>query len=245
MKKRALPLLLIILFGVLAYANTMSAPFQWDEQALIVDNPYITEPDYFLQPSEAGDFSPTLNRRYLGFLSFALNYHIHGFHVTGYHVVNLTIHLVCAVLVYSLVLLMLRTPFMEGSRLGGRTAYTALFASLVFIAHPVQTEAVTYVFQRLASLTALFYLLALVTYIRSRLSAGTKAAWGLYAISLASTLLAMKTKEHAFTLPVVLVLLEFLFFRGRGTQEVIKIGPVHPDDAYHSGVAGRQSFGYC
>ncbi len=45
-----------------------------------------------------------------------------------------------------------------------------LAVALIFVAHPVQTEAVTYVFQRLASLVSMFYLLSLVLYIKGRLS---------------------------------------------------------------------------
>ncbi|MBF0558668.1 MAG: tetratricopeptide repeat protein, partial [Nitrospirae bacterium] len=137
---------------------------------------------------------------------------IHGFAVAGYHVVNLAIHMAASILVYILVLLTFETPFMTESILKQHTRSIALFSSLLFAVHPLQTEAVTYVFQRFASLVAFFCLLSLTAYIQSRLS---KDKWGrlfFYSVSFISAVLAMKTKENAFTLPLVIMLYEFCFF---------------------------------
>jgi tetratricopeptide (TPR) repeat protein len=226
MRNSALAIFVIILFGVIGYANTFSSPFQWDEHDFILNNPLITDLNNFLHPFETYDFPAAFSRRYTGFLSFALNYHFDVVDVTGYHIVNLLIHLTCAILLFYLIRLTFRTPYMDGSRLGGKADSIALFAALVFVSHPVQTEAVTYVFQRLASLAALFCLLALVAYLRSRLVSDRKTAWALYAFSLVSTVLAMKTKENAFTLPVMLALFEFLFFRGAVRPRVIRLVPL-------------------
>ncbi len=90
----------------------------------------------------------------------------------------------------------------------------------------MQTEAVTYVFQRLASLAALFYLLSLVAYIKSRLSIKAASQYSFYALSLIAAVLAMKTKENAFTLPVVMALYEFFFFTGPVKRRALRLVPL-------------------
>ncbi|MBI5741580.1 MAG: tetratricopeptide repeat protein [Nitrospirae bacterium] len=116
------------------------------------------------------------------------------------------------------------------------TQFLALAVALLFVSHPVQTEAVTYVFQRLTSLVSMFYLLSLVLYIKARLEShraegivqGAKGSRRslLYALcSLLAAVLAMKTKENAFTLPVVITLYEFLFFTGALRRRLLRLAP--------------------
>src|SRR6185369_4903774 len=106
----------------------------------------------------------------------------------------------------------------------------ALFAALLFIAHPIQTQAVTYVIQRLASLCTLFYLLSLVLYAAARLPGdrpkGRILSLSLYLASLFSALLAMETKEIAFTLPLAVLLYEVMFFRITPLKRLILLAPV-------------------
>ena len=110
--RQAIHLLIIFIIGFLAYSNTFHGPFQWDEADYIVNNPFIKSLDYFMQPSRgAGLLDDALVSRYIGYLTFALNYQFDGLNVTGYHIVNLAIHLVNAMLVYFFVLLTFRTPF--------------------------------------------------------------------------------------------------------------------------------------
>src|SRR5512135_532513 len=172
-------LFLIGILGFLIYFNTFHSPFQWDE-AVYLDKPFIKDINYFFEPSRISEFADDgLKSRYIGYLTFALNYRLHGFDVFGYHVVNLAIHLINAVLVYFLVLLTFRTPFFSSKQYAvsstqsaaysllpsAYSRFIALAVALLFVAHPIQTEAVTYVFQRFASLVSLFYLLSLVMYI--------------------------------------------------------------------------------
>ena len=87
--------------------------------------------------------------------------------------------------------------------------WIAFAAALLFICHPVQTQAVTYIVQRFASLSALFYLLTLACYILWRLAPQqTKGRGAWYIAAILSALLAMKTKENAFTIPLMLLLIE-------------------------------------
>jgi hypothetical protein len=100
----------------LAYSNTFHAPFQWDEMDYIVNNPIIKDMSFFTDTSKASGLMgySALKSRYIGYLTFALNYKLHGVNVFGYHVVNLVIHLVNAVLVYFSCLLTFRRRISKG-----------------------------------------------------------------------------------------------------------------------------------
>jgi protein O-mannosyl-transferase len=245
-KTTATHLLLVILVGMCAYANTFHVPFLFDDRTSIVDNADIRELANFLTNSTGYSSNP---RRYVGYLTFALNYWWGELDVTGYHAVNLAIHLANALLVYCLVRLTLRTPFFnpQPSTLNGSSQrFTStvhlspqpstlnllpLFASLFFVAHPVQTQSVTYIVQRQNSLMAAFYLLALILYVRMRLvqvldesARGTAVAY--YLAALVATVLAMKTKENAITAPVAIALYEWLFFSGSLRKRALRLIPL-------------------
>lgn len=224
-------LALILIIGLIAYSNTFTVPFMWDDDS-IISTAAITDLFRFLS-GEGYAFSP---RRFIGFLTFALNYHFGGTNVVGYHVVNLTIHLMTACLVYVLASITFRVPFFAHRAPISQSAiiFIPLFAALLFVAHPIQTQAVTYIVQRLASLATFFYLAAVISYVKARLvmvasdkrlpvtgetiATGNNTAgqsWrmiGWFGLALACALLAMRTKEIAATLPLVILTYEFFFF---------------------------------
>jgi tetratricopeptide (TPR) repeat protein len=211
-------ILLIILLTLIAYSNTYNSSFHFDDQVIIVNNPIIKDLGYFTSPSKAQHFRGhfeyhTFKRRYIGFLTFALNYRLHGLDVYGYHAVNILIHIITASLLYFLVLFSFRTPLMSTSHLQRYAGYIALFTALIFSLHPVQTQAVTYIWQRITSLATLFYLLSILLFIRARLGRSTRSGRISYIFCIFSAVLAMKTKEIAFMLPVTIVVYEWIFFR--------------------------------
>jgi hypothetical protein len=208
---------LILLAGLLGYANTFHLPFMFDDNRVILDNHLI---------KNLGALWPPTGSRWFGNLTFALNYAFGGLTVISYHIVNLMIHLATALLVYCFTILTLRTPLFENNRpeCSSHTdaSLLALVAGLLFVAHPIQTQAVTYIAQRYASLATLLFVASLICYVRSRLATFAErrpAAMAWYAAALATALLAMKSKEIAFTLPLIAVLYEITFFSGRRRSE--------------------------
>jgi hypothetical protein len=190
---RPLALCLILLVGVAAYSNTFNVPFQFDDFGNITENPVMKNLDNFISSRTGYDFNP---RRYIGHLTFALNYHFGDLHTTGYHIVNLAIHLANAILVYFLVILTMQVignrqwamgkrqeARDEGGPMANRQSpiassrLIALFAALLFVSHPIQTQAVTYIVQRLTSLAAFFYLLSVVAYVKGRQGAMGNGQW--------------------------------------------------------------------
>lgn len=203
-----LTLLCLVTFAV--YSKVLRAPFMIDDAMYIVGNDRIRE---------LSNLWPPYGTRYFGYLSFAVNYRLSALDVFGYHLTNVIIHIGSAFLVYQLIIYTFRTEWMEEAGLKGNpmaAAPVALTSSVIFAVHPLQTQAVTYITQRFASLAAFFYLLSLVLYVRWRITQGPgKARYAPYILSVVSAVLAQMSKEISFTLPVVIALYELTFFRGK------------------------------
>ena len=175
--------------AVLAYLNSFQGAFQLDDYKVVLSDPAVRS---------WGGWWSDLGRgiRPLLKLSYALNWAT-GLGLFGFHLVNLLIHLGNSILV----LLLARKLTGSSSRMG----CVALFTALLFALHPIQTEAVTYVAGRSASLMAFFYLASLAAYIHGRLEGRPLLT---YALSPALFLLALAVKETAATLPAALLLWE-------------------------------------
>jgi len=207
---------LICVLGIAAYSNTFNSPFHFDDRLNIVSNSSFRSLDNL---GAIWNFRPT---RFITFLTFALNYKIGGLNVFGYHVVNLIIHLISALFVFWFVKLIFQTPEINKTKIYSHSYPIAVFASLIFLLHPLQTESVTYISQRSTSLAALFCLLTLCLYIKFRLLINAEDKnWLVYLIfSFISCIFAMFSKENAVTLPIMIIFSEFFFFK----LKKIKIG---------------------
>ena len=129
----------------------------------------------------------------------------------GYRAVNILVHIGCAIWVALLARALLsRLPRPHGAR---QRSWMALLAGLLFVAHPLQVQSVTYVVQRMNSLAAFFYLAALLAWLRGRIArdSGSRAAWWSGAALLGA--LALGSKEIAVTLPLAIWGVEWFFFR--------------------------------
>jgi tetratricopeptide (TPR) repeat protein len=217
-----------VLVGLAAYAGTLDAPFTFDDDTSIVHNPSVHDLGGFLAGGKGYREHPT---RFVGNLTFALNHHLSGLDPTGYHLVNILIHVFNALLLWALVRVTFRTPRLGGSALAPWSGAVATAAALLFVAHPIQTQAVTYVVQRFASLATTFYLLAVLLWGRWRLRRQAGGARGLrgaagYAAVLAAVVLAMRTKEIAITAPLAIGLYEIWFFEGSWRRRLPWLLPV-------------------
>lgn len=203
-------IILIVILGALAYSNTLNSPFSFDDSANIANNPQV------MNFGLSGLLESFASRRAVGIISFQLNHLFFGWNVFWYHVTNIFIHLAASLTVYRLLQLLMQTPYMEENADDAfRRLPIPFFAALIFVAHPVQTQAVTYIVQRFTSLATLFYLAATFAYLKARLSRNKSQthslAWFLAVLCFA--LLAFYTKEIAYTLPLSILLVELLFFR--------------------------------
>jgi tetratricopeptide (TPR) repeat protein len=152
----------------------------------------------------------TLNsRRIVANLSFALNHVVGGLDPRGYHLVNVLIHLAVGSGIVWLGLAYLQSSESR-RRPTRRELILAMVPAALFLVHPLNTQAVTYVVQRMASLAALFCMLAFGSYIRGRASRGRQAAvW--YVLAASFWVLALASKENAAVLPLVVLTWEWCF----------------------------------
>jgi protein O-mannosyl-transferase len=211
LQTKLFPIIIICCLGVLAYSNTFYSSFHFDDFPGIVNNLAIRN---LFNLGNIWNFFPA---RFITYLSFALNYQIHQLNVVGYHIVNLAVHIITAILLFWLVNLTLLTPVMREEKITQAPKLISLFIALVFLIHPIQTQGVTYIFQRVASMATLFYLASLGLYAKSRLLLDQELTKGLarryYFSSLAVAVITMFTKEIAITLPLIICLYEFSFFK--------------------------------
>jgi tetratricopeptide (TPR) repeat protein len=164
----------------------------------------------------------------MGHLSFALNYHLHGLNVVGYHVVNLVFHILNGILVYLILMAILRTEYFSPPPFNDSLDFRTIMpiaSSLLFVSHPIQTQAVTYTSQRFVSLGTFFYLLSLLLYVGFRTSFPGYKRYVCYTTSLVSAVAAMLTKEFTFTLPIIVALSETTFFSGRKRDRIRTLAP--------------------
>jgi tetratricopeptide (TPR) repeat protein len=236
---------LIALAAWAAYHDSFGGPLIFDDPPAIVDNPTIRRlwPIWpvLLPPADgsAVDHRPFTN------LSLAVNYALGGTQVRGYHAFNLAAHLLAALTLFGVVRRSLRLPaFAE--RFGAAATPLALFATLIWTVHPLQTNAVTYIIQRTEVLSGLFYLLTLYCVIRGAEGRGDRGQgtgdrprvsvpcplspvpcppfpvpflW--YTAAVVSCLLALGSKESAVSAPAVVLVYDRLFL-ARSWREVAK-----------------------
>ena len=213
-KYRSFALLFLSSLGITVYSNTFVNSFHFDDLPSIVQNPAIRN---VFDLRSIWNFWPD---RFITYLSLALNYSFHQLRLPGYHIFNLAVHVTAAALVWWIALLTFSTPAMKKEKISQCAGILALFAGGIFLAHPVQTQAVTYIIQRATSLATLFYIASLGMYIRFRLSQqqqkqNQRISRRFYYGSVAAAVMAMFTKGISITIPFTALLYEFCFLRTR------------------------------
>ncbi len=216
--RHALCSLLITIVCLAIYSNSYSGQFVFDDHRNIVHNPSVHVTEISFRTLYDAAFRSLLNDRPLAYLSFALNYYVGRDNVVGYHVVNVLIHLTAAILVYVLTFRLLHHATRDDGQIAGplgtgAATFAACVASLIFVAHPVQTQSVTYIVQRMSSMAAMFYLLSIWLYILGRGAEAHRRRILCWTGSAVAGILAIGSKPNAATLPLVLLLWEWYFYQ--------------------------------
>ncbi len=208
--KKNLPGLILVLFlvvGFTVYANSFNNGFFWDDDDLITNNVFVQRFDivkFFTKNEIAGVGQVSNYWRPLLLVSFAIDYKLWGLHPIGFHLTNTLLH------VSNAWLLFLIFGFLISSRLNRREGWVLSFlAALLFLIHPLQTEAVTYVSGRGDPLSTLFSLLSIGAYIVFR---EKNKVWS-YVLAIVFLIAGLLMKEQVVFLPLLFVLLEFVFYR--------------------------------
>jgi tetratricopeptide (TPR) repeat protein len=209
---RSFARLVIVLAGVTAYANSVDVPFAYDDEASIVQNPSIRTLWPLSTPLSPPGHGIAVQNRPLANFSFALNYAFagsDGLKVEGYHYVNIAIHIANGLLIFSLICRTLALHAASTDDLAN-TLFAGAVA-LLWVVHPINSEAVTYVVQRTESLASLFYLLTLYGLVRSAASP-RPGRW--QAVTVFACACGMATKEIVVSAPIMALLYDRLFLSG-------------------------------
>jgi tetratricopeptide (TPR) repeat protein len=202
--------LLVVAVTCAAYANSFAGAFVFDDAQEIADNPAIRS---LLPPWEAMFVGNKLPARPLPYLTFAIDRAVWGPEPFGFHVTNLAIHVVAALALFDLVRTTLAGPALR-DRFGPRAVPLAAAIAAIWAVHPLQTQAVTYVYQRIESLAGMFSFLALAAFARAA-AAGWSHRW--LTASAAAAAGAMASKESAAVLPFTILAWDWFFAPRSGT----------------------------
>ena len=190
--------LIIVMAGVLVYANSLSGPFIFDDIHSIRDNPTLDR--WSLAHSLSYNRGVVLS-------TFWMNRQLFGTDVTAYHVTNMAIHVTAALALSGLLRLTLRQGSLR-HHFGRHADWIALVVGLVWLVHPLQTQAVTYTTQRYESLMGSFCLLGLYALARTG-SSVRPALW--YLLSFVFVLLGLRSKEAMVIMPVMYLWYDYVF----------------------------------
>jgi len=151
--------LILVAMGMLAYGLSLSNKFVWDDEQFIVRNRFIREFEYvdeiFRTNTIAGAGEVSNYYRPLTTLSFLGTYKLFGLSEFWFHATNTLLHVGAGVVLYL---------FLKELKMGEKASF---WISLVFLVHPIQTEAVVYANSRGDSLYTLFLFLGLWVFARS------------------------------------------------------------------------------
>jgi Flp pilus assembly protein TadD len=192
--------LVLLIAATAAYWPSFRGVFIFDDWRHIVGNRRLQSFSTFW-PELAWNTRPTI------YLTLWLNYRIGRLDVLGYHVLNFAVHCLAGLILFSLVRGTLRLPPID-KRWGRWADAAALVVALLWLVHPLQTQAVTYIIQRCESMMGMFYLLCLYSVLRASQSAGP---WKWYVAGVAAGWLGMGCKEVMATAPLVILLYDRIY----------------------------------
>lgn len=205
---------------IFSYIDTFNADWQLDDGPNILLNSKLHISEFTFQKLNnslrANPTDPESDKLYrpLPCLTFGLNWYFGQDNVVGYHIVNLAIHLLTAWFLF-LTLHLLLQIYYQKKQSPQFFITAALLGALFWALAPIQTQAVTYIVQRMASMAAMFTIIAIYAYLRGR--TGKKYTW--FILCLLSFFAALGSKENAILLPASLVLIESAFFTHQITKK--------------------------
>jgi hypothetical protein len=193
-------ILSLTVLTLITYHNIYSVEFIFDSRQYILFYPPVHKlwpPDYLFQSA-----------RPIPFITFALNYALTQEQIWSYQLVNVVTHITNGILLFIIVDQTIRySPYCSNS-LKSDAWWISLFVSLLWLVHPLQTQAVTYTVQRQESLACTFYLLAIFCFVKQSVS---RYLFWKFATFIA-VLFGMLSKEFVITAPFLILWFDWAFF---------------------------------
>jgi tetratricopeptide (TPR) repeat protein len=212
--------IILIVAISLAYANSIESSWHFDDNGNIIDNEKLHVNSLSWDELSQSIYSPLSEKKKIArpipMLSFALNYYYNGLDPVGFHIVNIIIHIITALIVYLVLIHTLRIiEFTEKIRLVTTVSYfdIALLGAFLWALHPIQTQAVTYIVQRMTSMATMFYMAAFYLYLQFRQRRSHLAKIVFMVLAILSWILALGSKENVVLLPLAILGYEIAFFQ--------------------------------
>src|SRR5437867_1435788 len=204
---------LIALITVAAFLPALQNQFvSWDDAENFLDNPHYRglgwSQLHWMWTTHQGHYIP------LTWMTLGLDYLLWGMNPFGYHLTSLLLHAANAVAFFFVVRRILKRALPSPSERGHALAVSAGFAALVFAFHPLRGESVAWVTERRDVLSGLFYLSAILVYLRACERGARGRGW--YWLSVAVFGCALLSKSMVVNLPVVLLILDVYPLRRLG-----------------------------
>jgi protein O-mannosyl-transferase len=200
-------ILLIVIIGVLLWFPSVFGQFVWDDEDFVYENQYVKEfriDKFITRQAVEGRGKVSNYWRPVQFSIYGATHNYFGFNPYVYHVINIIAHIAAAISIYIFF-----------SLIENRKSKIAFLVVLIFLIHPVQTEAVSYVSGLSDPLYVLFGFISLIGYLRQK-----DAKW--YGISLGAFLLTILSKESGLSF-AGLIFLQWLLYNGR--KNIVRLIP--------------------
>lgn len=205
----------------IVYSNTFYSSWQLDDKVNITKNEklqiYSLTTQQIINATRANPVDPDSNKLYrpIPCVTFGLNWYLGQDDVLGYHIVNTAVHIFTAWFLFLTLHLLLRIYYKKKEHL--QTIDTAaLLGTLFWALAPIQTQAVTYIVQRMASMAAMFGIIAIYAYLLGRTSTKGKIYW--FLLSFLAFFAALGSKENVITLLPSFILIEYAFLKHQITK---------------------------
>src|SRR5713101_811196 len=205
--------LLVVLFTLTAFLPTLQNQFvNWDDAENFLENPHYRGLGWthlrWMWTTHWGHYIP------LTWMTLGLDYLLWGMNPFGYHLTSLLLHTANAVVFFFVVRRLLTRALPNPSERGHALAGSAGFAALVFAIHPLRVESVAWATERRGVLSGLFYLAAILVYLRACEREERGRGW--YWLSVAVFVCALLSKSMVVNLPIVLLILDVYPLRRLG-----------------------------
>lgn len=190
---------LIIIFGLITYSNSLNNEFVWDDNHLIKDNQFIKDPSnfgkVFLTNIGAGAGIDRIFYRPIQIFSYMIDYTIWKLNPFGYHLTNTFLHILVSLSLFWLINIFFNNKLLS------------LLTAVLYVVHPIHTEAVTYISGRSDSLAFLFMLLSFIFY-HKKINSKRVIYYVILLICYAAALLS---RENVLIFPFILLIYHNIF----------------------------------
>lgn len=198
-------LVVVALAVAMTYRGSLDNGFHFDDEQHIHQNPAVRIHELSFETLRQAVTGSPNAKRPLPYVTFAVDWWRGGGSPRTFQTTNVTLHALSSFALFALILTASRRSRLESTAAG---VIAALGATLLWSVHPIQTQAVTYVVQRMALLAGAFTVVSVLAYVRGRLTESPARRLPWFALCLTAGVLGALSKQNAWITPALLVLAE-------------------------------------